>query len=86
MTAAGDPGQALDFLNMVTNLSPVALFALLVFALMRRWFVLPREVDERDKQIAKLQEERDKYEALLFKAVDLTERVATVAESREKRR
>ncbi len=79
---AGD----LDLLNLVTNASPVALFALLVLALMRRWFVLPREVDERDKRIAQLEEERDKYEALLFKAVDLTERVATVAESREKRR
>lgn len=81
-----NPADGVDLANLIASASPVSLIALFVVALLKRWLVLPREVDEKDKRIAQLEGERDEYKAMAFRALDIGERVTTATEQHRDRR
>lgn len=72
----------MDLANILTNASPIGLFAIFVVALLRRWLILPREIDEKDKRIAQLESERDEYKGMAFRALDIGERITSATEQR----
>ena len=74
-----DPNSLIETL---TTASPVGLFAIFIIALLRRWLVLPREVDERDKRIRELEHERDEYKNMVLKTLELGERLTDERERR----
>lgn len=74
--------EGLDLANLIASASPVTLIALFVVALLRRWLILPREIDEKDKRIDQLESERDEYKGMAFRALDIGERVTSAAEHR----
>ena len=79
---AGD----IDLLSLLTNASAPALFAIFIVALLRRWLILPREIDEKDKRIAQLESERDEYKGMAFRALDIGERITSTTEQHRDRR
>lgn len=83
MTAApvpADVSSAIDVATLLADASPAVMFALFIFALLRGWLVLPREVTLRDKRIAELEAERNEYRLMTFRALNVGERVAAVVE------
>lgn len=73
-------GSGVDLLSLLTNASAPGLFAVFVVALLRRWLILPREIDEKDKRIAQLESERDEYKGMAFRALDIGERITSATE------
>lgn len=72
--------NGIDLANLLTGASPVALFAIFIVALLKRWLILPREIDEKDKRIAELVIERDEYKGMAFRALDIGERITSATE------
>lgn len=70
--------------ELVGNASPAVMLAMFVLALIRRWFVLPRELDHAYKRIIELERERDEYKTMLFRAIDVSERITAAAEERNR--
>ena len=68
--------------DTVGTASPAVMLAMFIIALVRRWFVLPRELDQSLKRIAELEKERDEYKVMLFRALDVSERITTAVEER----
>ena len=68
----------------IGNASPAVMLAMFIMALIRRWFVLPRELDQSYKRIVELEKERDEYKAMLFRALDVSERITAAVEERTK--
>lgn len=79
--APGSP-SVLDAAGILADASPALMLAIFVIALLRRWLVLPRELDDRDRRIAELETERDEYKTMAFRALNVGERVVSVAEER----
>lgn len=71
-----------DLAGTLASASPPLMLAIFIFAMLRGWLVLPREITARDKRIMELKEERDEYKLMAFRAVGLGERVASAAEQR----
>jgi hypothetical protein len=69
----------------IGNASPAVMLAMFILALVRRWFVLPRELDQSYKRITELELERDEYKAMLFRALDVSERITAAVEERSKK-
>lgn len=76
------PDSLIDLASVLANASPALMLAILIIALLRRWLVLPRELDDRDRRITELEKERDEYKLLLFRVVNVGERVTAAAEER----
>lgn len=68
--------------SSLAELSPPAMLAVFIFALLRRWVILPRELDEANSRIEELKGERNEFKTLAFRALNVGERVATVVEDR----
>jgi hypothetical protein len=79
-------GQAATVLDLfalarvLASASPAVMLALFIFALLKRWLLLPRELDAMEKRFAEVVSERDEYKAMLFRALNIGERAVTVAE------
>lgn len=71
--------------EVIGNASPAVMLAMFILALVRRWFVLPRELDQAYKRIAELEQERDEYKAMLFRALDVSERITAAVEERTRK-
>lgn len=79
------PAPAPGFLDVATTLaeaSPALMLGIFIVALLRRWLVLPRELDARDKRVDELEVERDEWKAMALQALTVGERVVQVAEDR----
>ena len=88
MQSAGLIAQApstdstLDLVSTLASASPAVMLAIFIIALIRRWLVLPRELDAAGKRIMELEKERDEFKAMAFSALNVGERVTSVVESR----
>jgi hypothetical protein len=80
-----------SFGKLVENASPLGLFAMFLYALVTKRLRLEREVTDRDERIVELKAEkdsavnrlvgeRDQFRDLLFTALQIGEKAATVAE------
>jgi hypothetical protein len=83
LAAGAVVGGETDILALLTNASPLGLFAIFIVALLKRWLILPREIDEKDKRIAQLESERDEYKGMAFRALDIGERITSATEQRQ---
>jgi hypothetical protein len=84
MEAPSGGGDFGGMAETIGNASPAVMLAMFILALVRRWFVLPRELDQAYKRIAELETERDEYKAMLFRALDISERITSAVEERSK--
>lgn len=73
---------AWDFATFLADASPAVMLAIFILALLKRWLVLPRELDDRDKRVVELEGERDEYKNIAFRALNVGERVASAVEDR----
>jgi hypothetical protein len=78
-------GSTVEITNVLTTASPVGLFAMFIVALLKRWLILPREIDEKDKRITQLEAERDEYKSMAYRALDIGERITSATEHRTNR-
>jgi hypothetical protein len=74
----------LDFAGTLADASPALMLAIFIIALLRRWLVLPRELDDRDRRIAELERERDQFKTMTFRLLNVGERVVGAAEERDR--
>lgn len=74
----------LDFAGTLAGASPALMLAIFIIALLRRWLVLPRELDDRDRRIAELERERDQFKTMTFRLLNVGERVVGAAEERDR--
>lgn len=83
--------DVLELGKALAGLSSTALLAVLIVALLRRWLVLPREVDDKntqyaellkakDERIAELKNERDEYRRMAYQALHVGQRAANAVE------
>lgn len=80
------PSQGLmDVATSMASLSPPVMLAVALLAFLRGWVVMPREIDRRDAQIAELEKERDEYKIMLFRALDVSERITAAVEERDRK-
>ena len=79
-----DPSGFSGLAETIGSASPAVMLAMFIIALIRRWFVLPRELDQCQKRIAELEKERDEYKVMLFRALDVSERITTAVEERSR--
>ncbi len=66
-----------EFLALIGDGSPIVLFGIFIFALLKRWLILPREIDEKDKRIMQLETERDEFKVMAFDALNIGERITS---------
>ena len=78
------PTSGFDWAGVLSTASPAFMLAIFILALSTRRLVLPRELDERDKRILQLEAERDEYKQMAFRALNVGERVVSVAEARNR--
>jgi hypothetical protein len=81
--AGGGVGSVFDVAAMLADLDGLTMMGLLLIAMVKGWLVLPRELTNRDARIAELVVERDEYKRLAFSALNVGERVVSVAEQRD---
>lgn len=70
--------------KLIGDLSAPAMLALLIVALVKRWLILPRELDEARTRVEELKGERNEFKGLLYRALNIGERAASFAEDRDK--
>lgn len=66
--------------SALASASPAVMLAMFIFALLRKWLILPRELAQRDKRIAQLEHERDEFKEMAYKALRIGERVTKATE------
>ena len=79
------PDNITGLAEVIGNASPAVMLAMFILALIRRWFVLPRELDLSYKRILELEKERDEYKVMLFRALDVSERITAAVEERDRK-
>lgn len=80
----GGANGFLDFAGTLADASPALMLAIFIIALLRRWLVLPRELDDRDRRIGELERERDQFKTMTFRLLNVGERVVGAAEERDR--
>lgn len=78
------PTNSFEWAGLLSSASPAFMLAIFILALSTRRLVLPRELDDREKRILQLEVERDEYKQMAFRALNVGERVVSVAESRDR--
>jgi cell division protein FtsL len=81
---AQTPTDGLGWAELLSSASPALMLAIFIIALVMGKIVLPREVENRDKRIMQLEVERDEYKQMAFRALQVGERVVSVAEARDR--
>jgi hypothetical protein len=69
-----------NFAQFLADASSPVLLGIFVIALLRRWIILPRELDSARADIDELKRERDEYKNLAIRALSVGERVTNVVE------
>lgn len=82
--AAQEPTSGFQWAEVLSSASPAFMLAIFIVALSTRRLILPRELDDRDKRILQLEVERDEYKQMAFRALNVGERVVSVAEQRDR--
>ena len=82
--AAQVPVDGFQWAEVLSSASPAFMLAIFIFALSTRRLILPRELDDRDKRILQLEVERDEYKQMAFRALNVGERVVSVAEAKDR--
>jgi cell division protein FtsL len=77
-----DPAVGLDYAGLLSSASPALMLAIFIVALSTRRLILPRELDNCEKRVRELEGERDEFKAMAFRALNVGERVVSVAEER----
>ena len=78
------PTNGFEWAGLLSSASPALMLAIFILALSTRRLILPREIDDRDKRILQLEVERDEYKQMAFRALNVGERVVSVAEARDR--
>ena len=78
------PTSGFDWASVLSTASPAFMLAVFIIAMVAGKIVLPREVESRDKRILQLEVERDEYKQMAFRALNVGERVVSVAEARDR--
>lgn len=81
---AQEPVSGFQWAEVLSSASPAFMLAVFIIAMVAGKIVLPREVDSRDKRILQLEVERDEYKQMAFRALNVGERVVSVAEQRDR--
>lgn len=92
---AQEPTSGFQWAEVLSSASPAFMLAVFIIAMVMGKIVLPREVEsrdqrilqieaERDKRILQLEVERDEYKQMTFTALQVGERVVSVAEQRDR--
>jgi cell division protein FtsL len=81
---AQEPVSGFQWAGVLSSASPAFMLATFIIALSMGKIVLPREVESRDKRILQLEVERDEYKQMAFRALNVGERVVSVAEQRDR--
>jgi cell division protein FtsL len=84
LLTAQEPTSGFQWAEVLSSASPAFMLAIFIIALSTRRLILPRELDDRDKRILQLEVERDEYKQMAFRALNVGERVVSVAESRDR--
>ena len=86
------------FVELVLRQSPVGLFAVFIFALLKGWLVVGDQhngemrqqaeryealLGEKERQLTALTVSRDRWERIALKALNVSEQTASLAESRK---
>jgi cell division protein FtsL len=82
--AAQAPTGGFEWAELLSSASPAFMLAIFIVALSTRRLILPRELDDREKRILQLEVERDEYKQMAFRALNVGERVVSVAEQRDR--
>jgi cell division protein FtsL len=82
--AAQEPTSGFQWAEILSSASPAFMLAIFIIALSTRRLILPRELDDRDKRIRELETERDEYKMMVFRALNVGERVVSVAEQKDR--
>ena len=78
------PTGGYEWAELLSSASPGLMLAIFIVALSAGKIILPREVESRDKRILQLEVERDEYKQMAFRALNVGERVVSVAEQRDR--
>jgi cell division protein FtsL len=78
------PANGFEWAGVLSTASPALMLAIFILAMAAGKIVLPREVASRDKRILQLEVERDEYKQMVFRALQVGERVVSVAEARDR--
>lgn len=78
------PANGFEWASVLSTASPALMLAIFILAMAAGKIVLPREVENRDKRILQLELERDEYKQMAFRALNVGERVVSVAEARDR--
>lgn len=78
------PAGGFEWAGVLSTASPAFMLAIFIIALSTKRLILPRELDARDKRILQLEVERDEYKQMAFRALNVGERVVSVAEARDR--
>jgi len=81
---AQEPTSGFQWAEVLSSASPAFMLAIFIIAMSMGKIVLPREVENRDKRILQLEVERDEYKQMAFRALNVGERVVSVAEQRDR--
>jgi cell division protein FtsL len=81
---AQEPTSGFQWAEVLSSASPAFMLAIFIIAMSMGKIVLPREVESRDKRILQLEVERDEYKQMAFRALNVGERVVSVAEQRDR--
>jgi cell division protein FtsL len=78
------PTSGFEWATVLSSASPALMLAIFILAMAAGKIILPREVASRDKRILQLEVERDEYKQMAFRALNVGERVVSVAEARDR--
>jgi hypothetical protein len=68
--------------GLLADASPPIMLGIFIVALLRRWLILPRELDAMVADLEEVKKERDEYKGLAIRALTVGERVTNVVEGR----
>jgi hypothetical protein len=84
LLSAGEDAAAapdfLDFASALASASPALMLAMFIVALIKRWLILPRELDKCESRVKDVEKERDEYKQMLFRALKIGEQAVSITE------
>jgi hypothetical protein len=81
---AQEPSSGFEWAGVLSSASPAFMLAVFIIAIVMGKIVLPREVESRERRILQLELERDEFKKMAFAALNVGERVVSVAEQRDR--
>ncbi len=72
----------LEMLELLSRIGAAGTWVFIIIALLRGWFILPREVKTREDRITELVDERDRWQAVAFDSLQISDKVANAVAPR----